>query len=277
MPFQPTKCLICTEFGLLVYTTRSCIWHVIHICMRECDVACFDAVLNLAKIRRFIRTTTKLPSMDVKEEERRRELVSEYLCRVECASGTVHKCVWLLTLFELLFSSYIPNCRLLRRCRQSHAYNRLHSPPFVYVFALCFQQKLYSITRLCTYISMLYIIPTRLTTTLAALCECVCVCECAYVGSLTIRHHATLDSRASMRIFSTILFSPFESFVIALQNHVRRQSVPPRGELKRKHGVRYFEIMFESKELVKKTGDKTHTYIQTSSGCTMYVYMEIVL
>lgn len=106
-----------TEFGLLVYTTRLCIWHVIHICMRECVVARFDAVFNLTQVRCFICTTTKFYVEGEIGWEGKKELVSVYLCRVECALCMVHKCVWLLLLFESLFSSYIPNSRLWKRWR----------------------------------------------------------------------------------------------------------------------------------------------------------------
>lgn len=125
--FPPTKCLLWTEFALLVYTTRSCIWHVIHICMRECDVACFDAVFNLTEVRCFIRTTTKFPSMKCKSK-RKRETGS--LCLNICAELNVRRvrCINVCGYWHCSSCYFLPIYRIVGNCGDDGSH--IHSAPF---------------------------------------------------------------------------------------------------------------------------------------------------
>lgn len=133
-----------------------------------------------------------------------------------------------------------------------YVYVYTRSAPFS---SLCLCVHLYNLTRLSTY-KFVYKpdLPLHLS---VRVCVCVCL-RFVNTGSLTIRyHHNTPNSRTSMWIFSTILFLPFESFVIALYNHIEEHGTVQRELIARMHEVRYFQIVI-------KTGDKTHTYIQTS-------------
>lgn len=110
-----------------VYTTRSCIWHVIHICMRECDVACFDAVFNLTEVRCFIRTTTKFPSMKCKSK-RKRETGS--LCLNICAELNVRRvrCINVCGYWHCSSCYFLPIYRIVGNCGDDGSH--IHSAPF---------------------------------------------------------------------------------------------------------------------------------------------------